>query len=772
MQIPRLLKYLDIFSYFLILLTIILTPLFFSSALTNAFVLPKQYIFIGLILLSTFLFASRVVVSRQFYYRQSALDVPILILLLVALLSSLFSKNLYNSFLGRNEYFLINFVFLAFLALFYFVITNTVVNKNRWSMVVDSILAVGGAGAILFLIKHVFNYSLPYFGTVWNTFDGSNIGFGVWLAVIAVLAAGYLLKKNIGLVQSLFYGAVLILSLVCILVIGFKAVLWVVLAGLLLLLLFGISFLGKVRIWSLSLVFALLIINVVFLVYNSPKFLQVQLPAEISLGAAPSWSIARQSVFDNVKTFLLGSGLGSFATDFSKFRTTNFNYDTVAWSLRFNQPFNTYFALLSEGGIVLSVLFIFILFLVLGYVLNSWSSRKNLFVRTLSYDLDSGQEISSIDDFDIDIFLVLSAWLVLWVGMIFVFFGPMLWIMWWLMLGLIISGLYVSGYKSVKIRNWTLEDTPQYNLAFSFSLIVTMSIVIMFIVFGFRFLQAELAYKEAMASSDQAVISARLQRAISYRGNYDVYHMAQARYYLNLAIVEARKSDANIQTMTQLVAAAVSEARVASQLSPNQISTWENLAVMYENAAPIVAQAGDWAIKSLETATNLEPSNAYLYARLGANYLQNKNESKAIASYQKAIELKNDYVSAFMALASIYEQKQDLASALKIYDQGLQASTQSVDFLYNYGRILYNNNQNDDRQKAEALWKLVLRYQPDFSNALYSLGLLYEGKGNKSEALKYYSQVQTLNPDNTDIVKKINSLSTVVAPKAGTSTKP
>ena len=113
MQNHRLIKYLDILSYLLVVLTILVIPLVFSKSLPNLFVLPKQYWFIGLMLISIFVFALKIVVSRKFYYRKSAFDIPIAIFLLVALLSSLFSKNLYNSFLGRNESFLINFVFLA-----------------------------------------------------------------------------------------------------------------------------------------------------------------------------------------------------------------------------------------------------------------------------------------------------------------------------------------------------------------------------------------------------------------------------------------------------------------------------------------------------------------------------------------------------------------------------------------------------------------------------------------------------------------------------------
>ena len=48
--------------------------------------------------------------------------------------------------------------------------------------------------------------------------------------------------------------------------------------------------------------------------------------------------------------------------------------------------------------------------------------------------------------------------------------------------------------------------------------------------------------------------------------------------------------------------------------------------------------------------------------------------------------------------------------------------------------------------------------EPKYSNALYSLGLLYEMRGEKSKALLYYRRVLELNPDNKEIKTKIANL--------------
>jgi len=140
--------------------------------------------------------------------------------------SSLFSVNLYDSFLGRTEYFVLNFVFLLFSVLFYFVIVNGLHNPQRWRGVFDTMLIVGGAGSTLFILKTLFGLNLPFVGYAWNVVDSLNSSFGLWMVVIFILAAGSLIKKNIGVSRALFYFFIMILAAVPLLVMGFAFLWW------------------------------------------------------------------------------------------------------------------------------------------------------------------------------------------------------------------------------------------------------------------------------------------------------------------------------------------------------------------------------------------------------------------------------------------------------------------------------------------------------------------------------------------------------------------
>lgn len=752
-QNEKILKFFDWFSYGLLLINVMAVPLFIDKNLLSAYVIPKQYLFIGLLLLNILCFALKTILSKRIHLRRSVLDVPLLILLFLALVSSLFSVNIYDSFLGRSEYFVLNFVFLFFLVLFYFVLVNLLHTPERWRGILDAVLGAGAVLSVLFILKTIFGVNAGILNQIWNLLDGTNSAFGLWIIPVFIISAGSLIKKNVSVGRALFYLLVMILSLETLLIMGFGFFWWILLIGLILLLLLGVSFLQDSRMGWLSVLFALLVISATFIIFGSPKALQSSVPAEVSLDSKPSWSISRQVLFSGAKNFLVGSGLGTFAADFSRFRSVDFNAHPTAWSLRFTQPINSLLAILAEGGVLITLGFVFIILLVLGHVFSTWfKARGSSFGITQSLNL-------SKSNLRLDVFLVVVAWLVMGVGLFTNFFSAALWVLWWLLLGVIISGLSLLGHNVVKDTYWTLEDTPQYNLAFSFGTIVVMALVVMVGVLGSRFYMAERVFAKSLQETDYETMESGLQQSISLRRSVDIYHTAIARAYLVRASELAKESNPNVQEVTDLLARAVNESRVATEISPRAVAIWENLATMYENASSLVPEATDWAIKSLVQASELEPSNPILHWRLGNNYMLQNNTAKAIESYQRAIDLKKDYVGAYVSLSAAYEANKETDKAIEVYTTLVRSGLiNNPEILFNFGRLLYNRGGKDDKNDAEKLWLEAVRLQPNYSNALYSLGLLYENKGDKNKALEYYYKVKDLNPGNKDIVEKIKAL--------------
>lgn len=751
----KVLKFLDLFSYVFLVVNIVAVPLFMDRNLVNFYIIPKQYVFICLLLVNVILFVAKTTLSKTLSYRRSIMDLPILVFLAISLLSSIFSVNRYDSFLGRNEYFVFNFIFLVFLSVFYLLITNFVNSQKRWAGLIDAITYVGGFTALLFLLKAVFKLDVVSFfypGAI-NTLDKINTPFGIWMIVIFLLSAGRLLKKNLAIGKSLVLFFVSLVSFVCLTLLSFNVLWWILLVGLILILLVGMSFMKEVRLGWISALFAALILVVIFIAFGTPKSLQTAVPAEISLGAKPSWSIASKTLFSGVKDFLIGSGMGTFNVDFSQYRSVDFNNDAWAWSLRFSQPLSTFFALLAEGGLLMVLVYIFLVLYGIGHIFNIWFKKG---AAALAQRLSSGEDGS---DFRLDIFLLAVPWLILAGTSAVVFFGPVMWWLWWLLFALLIVGLSFVNPEIISTKEWEVEDTPQYSLTFSFVMIVVLAGLIMVGVWGARLYMAEVAYAKAIVSKDYASAEANLKNALYQRNSSDMYHAALAQIYLMQAVNLVNTGSKDLQAVSAYVAQAVNEAKIATDISPRSVAIWENLAVMYENAAAIVPEAREWAVKSWQKAKDLEPSNPVLSWRLGNNYALSNKMDEAVKSYTEASKLKADYLDSYVGLARVYESQNKLDEAVEAYKQALAyGGSNNAMILFDFGRILYNRNEDKDRADAEVLWLGSVQIQPNYSNALYSLGLLYENKGDKTKALEYYYKVKDLNPDNKDISAKIRSL--------------
>lgn len=751
----RLFKILDTATYVILLATIFWMPFGFDIRVVNLFNIPKQYGFIALVLTALLLFTAKIAFTKKIEYKLSALELPLLALTAFAFLSSIFSSNIASSFLGRTEYFIFSFSFLLFLGIFYLLIVNYFNSDSRWSLALDLLILSGGLTALLFVLKMVFHLDLlQWFGQMWNTLDRVNSVLGIWMIITFILSAGQLIRQELPVGKSLGYFFICILSLASLVLLSFTFLWWILLVGLVLLLMLGVTHIKEVRAGWLSVLFAVLIMVVIFITFGSPKSLQSQVPLEISLGFKPSWSVSTSMLFDGAKNFLIGNGMGSFATGFSEFRNPDFNYDNLAWSLRFNQPFNTLMAILAEGGLLMTLAFVFLIIFVLGHVFHIWFKNRT---KGLVTGGSFGLQKSNVR---LEVFLVAIAWTVLNVSFGFVFANPVLWWLWWMLLGLLVTGLAFFNSNIIKLKEWAVEDTPQYSLSFSFVLIVIMASVIMVGVWGARLYVADISYAKALQSTDFESAESNLLDSISYRNNYDSYHAALAQVYLTQAVNVSRTENPDLQAVSNFLASAVNEARIATDLSPRYVGLWENLSLMYENAAALVPEAKEWAVKSWERAIELEPTNPVLHWRLGNSYISSGNWEEAVKSYQKAVDLKNDYVGAYVGLAKSYEYGGNVEKAVENYSIILLPAAQegNVEILFDYGRLLYNRNKGEDRKNAEKLWLEVVRLQPNYSNALYSLGLFYENEGSKSSALQYYYKVKDLNPDNKDITEKIRSL--------------
>src|SRR5260221_5968239 len=118
-------------------ITFLLFPVFFLTITTDFFILPKQILLMLAVFLSLVLWSAKMILEEKVRIRRTPFDIPVAIVMVVFLLSSLFSQNILDIFIFFIP------VFIAGLA--YFFLVNVVRNQDVGSFLVTTLLVDGVA---------------------------------------------------------------------------------------------------------------------------------------------------------------------------------------------------------------------------------------------------------------------------------------------------------------------------------------------------------------------------------------------------------------------------------------------------------------------------------------------------------------------------------------------------------------------------------------------------------------------------------------------------
>lgn len=750
-------KILSIITKYSLYLVIFLIPLFFLPYTAENLEMNKYFLFYILVIISLISYLGRAVMRKSIEFKRSPLDIPILILWAVLFMVTLLSQERYLSFFGDFSFLSFSFVGLSFFFIFYFLVVQVLSGIDHVLKAVYLLLISGGLGALYFILRMVKLFvwpawPLPAFSPV----HASNTLFGIFLAVILLLSLGFLAVKKHNLGVDIFSFVTLILSGVALLMIGFKVV-WIIVAiALFLMLVFFLTHVEEVRtVWT-SVAFAILIMSLLFIFLGVPRFFTVNLPLEVSLGGNVSWHITTSVLKDGARNFIFGTGPATFMYDFSQFRPADFN-NNFAWNIRFRQPFNTAFEIGSTTGLLGALAFLLVILMVLGLVITVWL-RQILEVRrkkkTAAGETDIIRPFSSSP---LIFWSLVGGWFTLMIAFFTVNFGAVHWLLFWLFLGLMVgAGMHLSRAETSTF-NLSLKASPQYALAVSFGFILIFTAIIVLGIYLGRFFVGEVVYARALAKPIDARL-AQLQQAVNLNPNRVLFYLTLADSYLSKAVDTSNKTN-DINAVTPLVASGVNAAKIATDKAPNNVASWEFLSIMYSNARPIAPGANSWVISSLDRAAALEPTNPTFYINLGNAKLLEKRYSEAKDDFEKAIALKPDLLTSYLRLSFLKEEQRDISGAIATLEKGLAYGRQDALYVFHLGRYYFNRNQKGDWGLAEIAYLRALALNPNYSDALYALALLYERTDHKPQALELYRRVLQLNPGNKDIKNKIESLS-------------
>jgi tetratricopeptide (TPR) repeat protein len=275
-----------------------------------------------------------------------------------------------------------------------------------------------------------------------------------------------------------------------------------------------------------------------------------------------------------------------------------------------------------------------------------------------------------------------------------------------------------------------------------------------------RAYSADMAYHEYRQTGSRAA----LERAADYNPQRAQYHTARAREYMStiaddVAILSTpggvdRISAERRETVRETVGAAVSAGEAATTAAPNGVAAWETAAALYRDIRLIAVGSTEPALQAFKRAQELEPTNPIFAVEIGKLHLDRGETGEAVAAFERAIALKPEYVEARRGLAKAYDALGQTDKALVVLEEAIR-SRQTPELLYEAGRMYYNQDRFDE---AIARFNEALALRPGYANAMYSLGLAYQQRGDAAAALEQFRGVLVMNPDNEAVRDLVESL--------------
>ncbi len=729
-------------------------PLFWLPFSLEAYDINKSYLLAFLVGIGILAWVGKMIFhNKKIIFKRTALDFFVLGYLAVLILSAIFAKDKTSVFLGFYGRFWPSILTSASLAGFYFLITNNVTSDDEKTESISqkSILSVFfascfGVVAVIYLslfnvwaiLAKILSFKLPVVMTsrFFNTI-GSLQGLAIFLSFVLAMLLAYLafaLKDKNKTKQFFWY----ILSFA---ILGLMAIInfwqaWFCLA-LALSVFLVLAFWKRMfreDVQQLSLPILFLLFAIVFLFQNPlTKFLNqngliAALPKEAILSQPVSYQTAVNGLSENP---LLGSGVGNFHYSFAKFKPVSF-LSSQFWQVRFDRSGNNISEILATTGVFgvlgfLTLLFMF--FLVSYFHIKALNKEKSA---------DSSEYSKKIP--------ILIGFIALLVGQFFYYQIAVLGFSFWLVLSLGV----VSWGKGSKEKRFSFKEFPEVGLLMSIVFWV-MLLALAFLYFTLlRYYMADVSYRNYLIGNGSDIT--KLEKSAKSNSFGPTYHVALASAYMQKLYAEAGKATPDKQIITNIAGLAIQEARKATAMGPNRVASYEISGVIYRDLQAVASGASDWSVKSFESALGLEPLNPVIITEIGKLKLAAGDKEVAKVYFQKAMNMKKDFVDSGLQLAMMDEAEGKTSDVLAKLENLVQAAPFSAEARFQLARAYYNDNEFE---KAAQQAQQALILFPNHSNSLFLLGLTYEKMGEKDMALQALEKVLELNPNNQQVEEQI-----------------
>ena len=791
--LPKMLAYWSTVSRWALILFAALAPIFFLPFTNLPVAANKEILVFSLIIIAFFALLGRVLIEGRVRYPGHFLALALLLLILVWGASAFFSLNQLTSLVGAWASPDSFFSMLAFVILALSIATTF----DRRDIVASLLVFIASLSLLgLFeLLQLTKIFILPFEFAKNSGFNpvGSINDVGVLLAFGLVIVSGLMsadlsARANMSGALKKFLGLSVVIFILNLAIIDF----WAIWAGLILAMIFMISFLSQGikgsnksipgilpsppanssipgiefseteyqglqleyfrKAWLPSII---LLIALLFVFIPSPLSKFVQTPIEVSPTFSATLDIGVQNL--SAGHYLLGSGPGTFGYIFNLYKPNGIN-QTIFWATVFNGGASAMFSWVGTAG-VLGILAL--LLLIAAFV---WTGIAGTSIRNASTGI---MNVASQALF-VGVCYLFIMWFLYGVN-----FTIMVFAFWGIGLFLAASLFFMKEdrsnetdrtnrtYKSV-LKELRIFTSPPKTFLFSLLIVGLMVVSIIGLYFESNRYIAEIYF----AKQDYA-------SAIKFWRYDEKYFQGLSQsVFIKLNDLLANKDIPQEEAKAQfqdITTRAVAAAQEALRINPQNTFNSVLMGNIYENLVPFVADAANFALSSYGGAVALDPQNPSNYLALARVKIAQKNWGGAASDLEKSISLKNDYAPARFLLVQVYDQQGKLADAVRRAEELVSLNVNDVGALFQLGFLYYKNSQFD---RARPVMERIIELSPNYSNARYFLGLIYDRDAqmnqsssakateDRNKAIEEFRKIAELNPDNKEIARIITNLKT------------
>ncbi len=154
------------------------------------------------------------------------------------------------------------------------------------------------------------------------------------------------------------------------------------------------------------------------------------------------------------------------------------------------------------------------------------------------------------------------------------------------------------------------------------------------------------------------------------------------------------------------------------------------------------------AINTFRKVLELNPGYALAHSSLGYIYLQRENDTLALASFERALDLDSRLAAAHNGRGMVLaKDSQRHREALRSFERALELEPDYLQAHYNLGTT---RTEMDDMRGAREAFEAILAIEPDFSDVHYRLGLLAIEAEDLTEAEEEFRAQYRLTPNHRE----------------------